>query len=146
MSESQGFSVLEELQRLYAQQLQGMMNNYAYGLACRGQAPGPFFGIGMANASQVHNTDVLIALGEVRQENARLRSEIAFMHKTFAEQHQRISDLAHALQKAEAHSSALLDKPLRPIIALCHPDKWLKNPLVHEVTVRLVALRESLRK
>jgi len=34
---------------------------------------------------------------------------------------------------------------VRQLIALAHPDRWPDTPLAHELTVALVALRETLR-
>jgi hypothetical protein len=34
---------------------------------------------------------------------------------------------------------------VRQRIALAHPDRWPDTPLAHELTVALVALRETLR-
>jgi ssDNA-binding Zn-finger/Zn-ribbon topoisomerase 1 len=38
-----------------------------------------------------------------------------------------------------------LDRALRDLAALAHPDRWPDNELAHEVTVRLLALRDALR-
>ena len=36
-------------------------------------------------------------------------------------------------------------RTVRQLIALAHPDRWPDTPLAHELTVALVALRETLR-
>jgi len=40
---------------------------------------------------------------------------------------------------------ATLDRTVRQLIALAHPDRWPDTPLAHELTVALVALRATLR-
>ena len=40
---------------------------------------------------------------------------------------------------------AALERTVRQLIALAHPDRWPETPLAHELTVALVALRETLR-
>lgn len=39
--------------------------------------------------------------------------------------------------------AASLDVDLKKLIALAHPDRWPQNPLAHELTVALNALREK---
>jgi len=56
--------------------------------------------------------------------------------------------VAHAQAEAQrqvAAERATLDRTVRQLIALAHPDPWPDNPLAHELTVALVALRETLR-
>src|SRR6266581_5587339 len=56
--------------------------------------------------------------------------------------------VAHAqaeTQRQVAAERATLDRTVRQLIALAHPDPWPDNPLAHELTVALVALRETLR-
>ena len=48
-------------------------------------------------------------------------------------------------QRQVAAERALLDRTVRQLIALAHPDRWPDTPLAHELTVALVALRETLR-
>jgi hypothetical protein len=55
--------------------------------------------------------------------------------------------VAHAqaeTQRQVAAERATLDRTVRQLIALAHPDHWPDNPLAHELTVALVALRETL--
>ena len=40
---------------------------------------------------------------------------------------------------------ASLDLDMKRMIATAHPDKWPGNPLAHEVTVALNAMREKLQ-
>jgi len=56
--------------------------------------------------------------------------------------------VAHAqaeTQRQVAAERATLDRTVRQLIALAHPDRWPDNPLAHELTVALVAMRETLR-
>lgn len=39
--------------------------------------------------------------------------------------------------------AASIDVDLKKLIALAHPDYWPQNPLAHEITVALNALREK---
>jgi hypothetical protein len=56
--------------------------------------------------------------------------------------------VAHAQAEAQrqvAAERATLERTVRQLIALAHPDRWPDTPLAHELTVALVALRETLR-
>ncbi len=56
--------------------------------------------------------------------------------------------VAHAqaeTQRQVAAERATLDRTVRQLLALAHPDRWPDTPLAHELTVALVALRETLR-
>jgi len=44
-----------------------------------------------------------------------------------------------------AAERATRDRTVRQRLALAHPDRWPDTPLAHELTVALVALRETLR-
>ena len=48
-------------------------------------------------------------------------------------------------QRQLAAERATLERTVRQLIALAHPDRWPETPLAHELTVALVALRETLR-
>ena len=48
-------------------------------------------------------------------------------------------------QRQVAAERATLERTVRQLIALAHPDRWPNTPLAHELTVALVALRETLR-
>jgi hypothetical protein len=50
-----------------------------------------------------------------------------------------------AAQRHAAAERASLERRVRQLIALAHPDRWPDTPLAHELTVALVALRETLR-
>ena len=49
------------------------------------------------------------------------------------------------VQRQVAAERARLERAVRQLIALAHPDRWPETPLAHELTVALVALRETLR-
>ena len=56
--------------------------------------------------------------------------------------------VAHAQADAQRHVAAeraTLDRTVRQLIALAHPDRWPDTPLAHELTVALVALRKTLQ-
>ena len=57
-------------------------------------------------------------------------------------QRQRAQAQADALRQGAAER-ATLDRSVRQLIALAHPDRWPDTPLAHEVTVALVALRTT---
>jgi len=48
-------------------------------------------------------------------------------------------------QRQVVAERATLDRTVRQLIALAHPDRWPDTPLAHELTVALVALRATLR-
>ena len=48
-------------------------------------------------------------------------------------------------QRQVAAEWAALDRTVRQLIALAHPDRWPDTPLAHELTVALVALRQTLQ-
>ena len=48
-------------------------------------------------------------------------------------------------QRQMAAERATLDRTVRQLIALAHPDRWPDTPLAHELTVALVALRQTLQ-
>ena len=50
-----------------------------------------------------------------------------------------------ATQRQRAAERATLDRTVRQLIALAHPDRWPDTPLAHELTVALVALRQTLQ-
>ena len=49
------------------------------------------------------------------------------------------------VNRQRAAERATLDRSMRQLIALAHPDRRPDTPLAHELTVALVALRETLR-
>jgi hypothetical protein len=48
-------------------------------------------------------------------------------------------------QRHVAAERAALDRTVRHLIALAHPDRWPDTPLAHELTVAMVALRKTLQ-
>ena len=48
-------------------------------------------------------------------------------------------------QRQLAAERATLDRTVRQLITLAHPDRWPDTPLAHELTVALVALRQTLQ-
>ena len=48
-------------------------------------------------------------------------------------------------QRHVAAERATLDRTVRQLIALVHPDRWPDTLLAHELTVALVALRQTLQ-
>jgi len=58
---------------------------------------------------------------------------------------QQLAQAQAAAQQQAAAERATLERTVRQLIALAHPDRWPETPLAHELTVALVALRETLR-
>lgn len=71
---------------------------------------------------------------DIDQRVARLCQIILALETELAE--------AHAVRPAQP--ADVVAKRLRGLIAFAHPDRWPENPLAHEVTVRLTALRAEL--
>jgi len=61
------------------------------------------------------------------------------------EAQRRVTEAQAEAQRQVAAERATLDRTVRQLIALAHPDRWPDTPLAHELTVALVALRETLR-
>jgi hypothetical protein len=57
----------------------------------------------------------------------------------------RVTQAQAEAQRQVAAERATLDRTVRQLIALAHPDRWPDTPLAHELTVALVALRETLQ-
>jgi len=62
-----------------------------------------------------------------------------------AEARRQVADAQVEAQRQMAAERATLERTVRQLIALAHPDRWPDTPLAHELTVALVALRETLR-
>ena len=62
-----------------------------------------------------------------------------------AEARRQVAQAQADAQQQVVAERARLDRTVRQLIALAHPDRWPDNPLAHELTVALVALRETLR-
>src|SRR3989442_3969232 len=62
-----------------------------------------------------------------------------------AEARRQVADAQAETQRQRAAERAMLDRTVRQLIALAHPDRWPDTPLAHELTLALVALRATLR-
>ena len=62
-----------------------------------------------------------------------------------AEAQRQLAQAQAEAQRQLAVERATLERTVRQLIALAHPDRWPDTPLAHELTVALVALRETLR-
>ena len=58
----------------------------------------------------------------------------------------QVAQMQAEVQRQVAAERATLDHTVRQLIALTHPDRWPDTPLAHELTVALVALRETLQR
>jgi hypothetical protein len=81
-------------------------------------------GLGVVQAVQRLATQVVQAQTEARHQVAQAQADA---------------------QRQQAAERATLERAVRQLIALAHPDRWPETPLAHELTVALVALRETLR-
>ncbi len=102
-----------------------------------------------------------LVLRQNRQTDGLFTGCSAYPNCTFAEAHdprvqhmstglvQALQTLATELhtmaQQERATERATLERTVRQLIALAHPDRWPDTPLAHEITVALVALREILK-
>jgi hypothetical protein len=57
----------------------------------------------------------------------------------------QVAQIQAEAQRQAAAERVTLERTVRQLIALAHPDRWPNTPLAHELTVALVALRERLR-
>ena len=71
-----------------------------------------------------------------------LATQVAQMQ---AEAQRQLAQAQAETQRQVAAERATLDRTVRQLIALAHPDRWPDTPLAHELTVALVALRKTLR-
>jgi hypothetical protein len=62
-----------------------------------------------------------------------------------AEARRQVAEAQAESQRQRAAERATLDRTVRQLIALAHPDRWPDTPLAHELTVALVALRQTLQ-
>src|SRR6266851_3518944 len=62
-----------------------------------------------------------------------------------AEARRQVAEAQAETQRQMAAERATLDRTVRQLIALAHPDRWPDTPLAHELTVALVALRQTLQ-
>ena len=105
-----------------------------------------------------------LVLRHNRQTDVLFTGCSAYPHCAFTEPHdprvqtlglgvvQAVQTLARQVAQAQADAQqqraaerATLERTVRQLIALAHPDRWPETPLAHELTVALVALRETLR-
>lgn len=84
---------------------------------------------------QALSTAVVQAVQTLATQVAQMQTEV---------QRQR-AHLQAEVQRQVAAERATLDRTVRQLIALAHPDRWPETPLAHELTVALVALRETLQ-
>ena len=61
------------------------------------------------------------------------------------EARRQVAEAQAESQRQLAAERATLDRTVRQLIALAHPDRWPDTPLAHELTVALVALRKTLQ-
>lgn len=71
-----------------------------------------------------------------------LSTEVVEAVRTLAQQ---VAQAQAEAQRYVAAERTILERSVRQLIALAHPDRWPDTPLAHELTVALVALRETLR-
>jgi hypothetical protein len=84
--------------------------------------------------TEPHDPRVQTLSTAVIQAVQRLAAQVAQMQAAQAE-----------AQRQGAAERAALDRTVRQLIALAHPDRWPDTPLAHELTVALVALRATLQ-
>ena len=72
----------------------------------------------------------------------RLNTDVVEAVCTLASQ---VTQVQAEAQRLVTVARATLERSVRQLIALAHPDRWPDTPLAHELTVALVALRETLR-
>src|SRR6266446_8258707 len=71
-----------------------------------------------------------------------LATQVAQVH---TEAQRQLAQAQADAQWQVAAERATLERTVRQLIALAHPDRWPDTPLAHELTVALVALRATLR-
>ena len=92
--------------------------------------------------TEPHDPRVQVLGTGVAQAVQALTTQVAHMQTEARRQ------VAHAQADAQRHVAAeraTLDRTVRQLIALAHPDRWPDTPLAHELTVALVALRKTLQ-
>jgi hypothetical protein len=62
-----------------------------------------------------------------------------------AEARRQLAQAQADAQRQRAAERATLDRSMRQLMALAHPDRWPDTPLAHALTVALVALCATLR-
>ena len=71
-----------------------------------------------------------------------LATQVVQVH---AEARRQVAYAQADTQRQVAAERAILERTVRQLIALAHPDRWPDTPLAHELTVALVALRKTLQ-
>lgn len=110
----------------------------------------------MAQAAQSVERDLLRCYGFASQPaslslDSLKEQEIQRLKELLNHRNDEILRLRTQLRAAEQRAqwprmeTAELDKALKALIALAHPDKWPDVPLAHEITVALNRLRQSLQ-
>ena len=92
--------------------------------------------------AEPHDPRVQALSTEVAQAVQALATQVAQVQAEARRQ------VAHAQTDAQRHLAAeraTLNRTVRQLIALAHPDRWPDTPLAHELTVALVALRTTLQ-
>jgi hypothetical protein len=84
---------------------------------------------------QALSTAVVQAVQTLATQAAQMQTEVQ----------QQLAQAQAEVQQQVAAERATLDRTVRQLIALAHPDRWPETPLAHELTVALVALRETLQ-
>ena len=84
---------------------------------------------------QTLSTGVVRAVQELTTQVAQVQTEAR----------RQLAQAQADAQRQAAAERATLERTVRRLIALAHPDRWPDTPLAHELTVALVALRETLR-
>jgi len=92
--------------------------------------------------TEPHDSRVQTLSTAVVQAVQRLAAQVA---QAQAEARCQVAAAQAAAQRQVAAERATLERSVRQLIALAHPDRWPNTPLAHELTVALVALRETLR-
>ena len=92
--------------------------------------------------TEPHDARVQTLTTEVVQAVQRLAAQVV---EAQAEAQRQVAEAQAASQRQLAAERATLDRTVRQLIALAHPDRWPDTPLAHELTGALVALRQTLQ-
>ena len=92
--------------------------------------------------TEPHDARVQTLTTEVVQAIQRLAAQVV---EAQAEARRQVAEAQAASQRQLAAERAMLERTMRQLIALAHPDRWPDTPLAHELTVALVALRQTLQ-
>ena len=92
--------------------------------------------------TEPHDARVQTLTTEVVQAIQRLAAQVV---EAQAQARRQVAEAQAESQRQLAAERATLDRTVRQLIALAHPDRWPETPLAHELTVALVALRQTLQ-